>query len=66
MYQGNQKINLTTYRMYRSKDFSDAKAVLVMFHGLNSHINHGAHIAKALAEVGIITVGFDHRGFGKS
>jgi acylglycerol lipase len=52
--------------MNKLKDSSDAKAVLVMFHGLNSHIGHGAHIAEALAEVGIITVGFDHRGFGKS
>lgn len=39
---------------------------MLMFHGLNSHLGHGAHIAKALSEVGIITVGFDHRGFGKS
>lgn len=37
-----------------------------MFHGLNSHIGHGSHIAAALAEIGIISVGFDHRGFGKS
>ena len=37
-----------------------------MFHGLNSHLGHGAHIAAKLAEQGIITVGFDHRGFGQS
>lgn len=37
-----------------------------MYHGLNSHIGHGAHIADALAQVGVITVGFDHRGFGNS
>lgn len=66
VYQGKQKVKLCTYRQYKSQDFSDAKAVLIMFHGLNSHINHGSHIAAALAEVGVITVGFDHRGFGKS
>lgn len=37
-----------------------------MFHGLNSHIGHGAHIAHHLAESNIETVGFDHRGFGQS
>jgi acylglycerol lipase len=37
-----------------------------MLHGLNSHLGHGAHIANELAENGIITVGFDHRGFGRS
>lgn len=37
-----------------------------MFHGLNSHIGHGAHIAHILAESNIETVGFDHRGFGQS
>ena len=37
-----------------------------MFHGLNSHIGHGAHIAHVLAGHGIETVGFDHRGFGRS
>jgi acylglycerol lipase len=39
---------------------------MVMFHELNSHMNRGSHIAKALSEMNIITVGFDHRGFGKS
>jgi alpha-beta hydrolase superfamily lysophospholipase len=37
-----------------------------MFHGLGSHINRGAHLAHYFAEAGIMTVGFDHRGFGKS
>jgi acylglycerol lipase len=37
-----------------------------VFHGLNSYIDHGAHIAEALAGEGYITVGFDHRGFGRS
>lgn len=39
---------------------------MIMFHGLNSHIGHGAHIAHALQQINIITVGFDHRGFGNS
>lgn len=37
-----------------------------MFHGLNSHLGHGAHIADFFSHLNIITVGFDHRGFGKS
>ena len=37
-----------------------------MFHGLNSRIGHGTHLAAALAAEGFITVGFDHRGFGWS
>ena len=45
---------------------SGAIGVVFMFHGLNSYIGHGAHIAVALGEVGFITVGFDHRGFGRS
>lgn len=56
-------IQLATFR-YPSK--GKAKAVVVMFHGLNSHTQHGAHIAYDLAEAGIETVGFDHRGFGRS
>jgi acylglycerol lipase len=39
---------------------------MLMFHGLNSHMNHGSHIAKAMSEINVITVGFDYRGFGKS
>ena len=37
-----------------------------MFHGLDSRVGHGTHIAKALARSGYDVVGFDHRGFGKS
>lgn len=37
-----------------------------MYHGLNSYIGHGAHIASKMAEYGFVTVGFDHRGFGRS
>lgn len=39
---------------------------MAIFHGLNSHVGHAAHIANELAGEGIITVGFDHRGFGQS
>jgi acylglycerol lipase len=37
-----------------------------MFHGLNSHIGHGAHLAEFFSHRGLTTVGFDHRGFGRS
>lgn len=45
VYQGKQKLSLKTYRHYKSKDTSDAIGVVFMFHGLNSHMGHGAHIA---------------------
>lgn len=44
----------------------DVKAVLVIFHGLGSHLNNGAHVAQAASQVGVGVVGFDFRGFGKS
>ena len=37
-----------------------------MFHGLNSYIGHGAHLAHYFSKHGITTVGFDYRGFGRS
>lgn len=37
-----------------------------MFHGLNSYIGHGAHLAEYLSGFGFVTVGFDYRGFGRS
>lgn len=63
MNEEGKKIKLVTFR-YACK--GKAKAVVIMFHGLNSHTQHGAHIAHDLAEAGIETVGFDHRGFGQS
>lgn len=66
VYQGKHKLALKTYRHYKSKNMDDAIGIVFMFHGLNSYIGHGAHIAHALGEIGFITVGFDHRGFGQS
>ena len=37
-----------------------------MLHGLNSHVGHGAHLAEYFSLNGFVTVGFDHRGFGRS
>ncbi len=37
-----------------------------MFHGLNSYVGHGAHLAHYFSTRGITTVGFDYRGFGRS
>lgn len=61
--QRGNSISLCTYRYPAQKNI---KAVLFMIHGLNSHINQGAHLAHHFAEHGIETVGFDHRGFGRS
>ena len=38
------------------------KAFVFLFHGLCAHMNHGAHVAKELAKIGCIVVGFDYRG----
>lgn len=38
----------------------------MMFHGMTSHTNEGAYVAKRLAARGYEVVGFDQRGFGKS
>ena len=37
-----------------------------MFHGLNSHVGHGSHLAEMLSQKGYTTVGYDYRGFGRS
>lgn len=42
-------VKLTTYR-YPAK--GKPKAVILMFHGLNSHIGHGAHLAHYFSEHG--------------
>jgi acylglycerol lipase len=56
-------LQLVNYR-YPTKE--KPRAVIIMLHGLNSHIGHGAHIACVMAQHGFVTVGFDHRGFGRS
>lgn len=61
--EGKKYIKLKTYR-YPCTD--DPIAIVIMFHGLNSHLGHGAHIAHEMSRQNIITVGFDHRGFGQS
>lgn len=55
---------LKTYR--EGADIQNPKAVVALFHGLTSHMNRGAHLAKYLATKNIITVGYDFRGYGKS
>jgi alpha-beta hydrolase superfamily lysophospholipase len=56
-------VRLATYR-YPAKE--TPKAVVILFHSLNTSQEYGAHIAHELAEHNIETVGFDHRGFGRS
>lgn len=51
---------------FRYPAVNKPKAVAILFHGLNSHIGHAAHIAYTLSQADIETVGFDHRGFGQS
>jgi acylglycerol lipase len=55
---------LRTYR--QNSQATPPKAVLAMFHGLNSHMNRFGHVAHYLASRNITTVGYDYRGFGKS
>jgi acylglycerol lipase len=58
----HENLSLVTYQNVPS----NPKAVVCMFHGLNSYMEHGSHIADYLAENGYATFGFDHRGFGRS
>lgn len=46
--QEGKEIKLTTYR-YKQIGLEQPKALLLLFHGLNSSVSHGSHIAKAFA-----------------
>ena len=63
--QDGKEIKLVTYR-YKPTGNEEPKALFLLFHGLNSSVSHGSHIAKALADAGFCVLGFDHRGFGQS
>lgn len=61
--ENKSKIKLATYR-HNAKE--QCIGVIFMFHGLNSHIGHGSHLAEFFSHHGLTTVGFDYRGFGRS
>ncbi|EAS06200.2 alpha/beta hydrolase family protein (macronuclear) [Tetrahymena thermophila SB210] len=63
--QDKKEIKLATFR-YKPTNGQEPKALFLLFHGMNSSVTHGSHIAKALADVGFCVVGFDHRGYGAS
>lgn len=63
--QKKKEIKLSTFR-YQPTNGEAPKALFLLFHGLNSSVTHGSHIAKALADAGFCVLGFDHRGFGSS
>lgn len=49
------------------KNIQNCKAIVVIFHPLNDHMNNCAHVADYLVKnCQISCVGFDYRGFGKS
>ena len=59
MVQEGKIINLKTYLYpYRG----ELKGIMFLFHGLSSHMNHGAHIAEAHTHLGVAVVGMDLRG----
>ena len=43
-YQNGAAIKLNTYKHKPPHDIKPI-AILLLFHGLNSHINHGGHLA---------------------
>lgn len=61
--EDNKIINLHTYQHVPS---IEPVGVIFLFHGLNSHLGEAAHLAHYFGEKGFYTVGFDHRGFGRS
>jgi acylglycerol lipase len=63
--QDGKGIRLQTYRQDPPAGVP-VRGLLILLHGLNSHMNHGGHLAHELAAGGILVVGFDYRGFGKS
>ncbi len=46
--EGKQQYKLNTYR-YNPPEKVEPKCIFVVFHGMNSHINNFAHVAKELA-----------------
>lgn len=44
----------------------EARAVVLLFHGLGEHSGRYAHVATALADAGYAVHALDHRGHGKS
>lgn len=65
-FKVNQKGKQIKLHTYRYNTEAKSKAIIFMFHGLNAHIGQGAHLARCFAAKEMVTVGFDHRGFGKS
>ncbi|KAJ2721412.1 hypothetical protein GGI07_003977 [Coemansia sp. Benny D115] len=51
--------------LYRSAE-QPPKATLTLVHGLGEHIDRYEDLARAFAQSGIETLGFDQRGFGKT
>lgn len=45
---------------------ADAAASVLIVHGLNEHSGRYEHVGRQLADNGLFTVAFDHRGFGAS
>jgi len=60
----DSKFNLVTFLYPTSLDIP--KGVVILFHGLNSHCNRNAHLARKLAEAGYDVAAFDQLGCGPS
>lgn len=59
----NRFISLHTYITY---PISYPKGVVFMFHGLGSYTNVSVHVANEYSQKGLISIGYDLRGHGKS
>lgn len=44
----------------------DAKAVVLLVHGLGEHLGRYQHVARRLTDAGYVVAALDHRGHGKS
>jgi alpha-beta hydrolase superfamily lysophospholipase len=55
-----------TLKAFTWGDLSQAKAMLVLVHGLGEHVRRYDHVAEAAASRGMAMIGIDQRGFGSS
>lgn len=65
-YTWNTSDGLKLFAISWQSEEVPAKAVVTLAHGMGEHIERYEHVAEVLTKEGIVLVGYDHRGHGKS